>query len=130
MDFTEITSFEAACAARGYDPATVLPDVSMFPVKHQAALTATAKTYIITEAINDGHEPDWNNSDEKKWYGWWDMEVDDNNPSGFRFYGAGYDYDGTLTYGGSRLSFRSKERLLHAAKYFLPLYRDMMVIPK
>jgi hypothetical protein len=95
-------TFEEACKARGYDPATVLPDVSKFPEKHQKAMIAYSKLIIITEAINEGKEPDWNDSDEYKWYPWMDMEVDDNNPSGFRFYAAFYDF---YVYGlGRRLS--------------------------
>jgi hypothetical protein len=86
----EITSFEQACEFRKMDPTTCLPDISMFPADHQQALTATAKMYIIAEALNqdaDGEcwKPDWNNGDERKWLPWFDMEVDKNNPSGFRF---------------------------------------------
>jgi hypothetical protein len=123
-------TFEEACKARGYDPATVLPDVSKFPEKHQKAMIGYSKLIIITEAINEGKEPDWNDSDEYKWYSWMDMEVDDNNPSGFRFSAAYYVYSTTYSSGGSRLCFRTKKACEFAAKQFLDLWRDMMVIPK
>ncbi len=124
------TTFEEACASRKYDAATVLPVVSNYPIKHQQALIDHAKMVIITEAINDGWEPDWNDRNEYKWSPWFDMEVDDNNPSGFRFGGAGYGSSITDSSGGSRLCFRTKKDCEYAAKQFLDLWRGMMVIPK
>ena len=124
------TTFEEACASRGYDSATVLPDVSKFPVKHQKAITAYAMLVIIAESINEGHEPDWNDRSERKWIPWFDMEVDKNNPSGFRCDGADYDYTATSSAGGSRLCFRSEESCEYAATKFIDLWRDMMVILK
>ena len=124
------TTFEEACTSRGYDAATVLPDVSKFPVKHQKAITAYAMLVIIAEAINEGKEPDWNDGNEKKWIPWFDMEVDKNNPSGFRYGAAGYGGTGANSTGGSRLCFRSKEDCKYAATKFLDLWRDMMVIAK
>ena len=124
------TTFEEACASRGYDAATVLPDVSKFPVKHQKAITAYAMLVIIAESINEGHEPDWNDRSERKWIPWFDMEVDKNNPSGFRCRDASYGYANTFSSGGSRLCFRSEESCEYAATKFIDLWRDMMVIPK
>ncbi len=131
-----VTSFEEACEKRGHDPAKILPHVSMFPVKHQAALIATAKMYLIAEEINlleDGKvwEPDWNDQKEEKWVAWFDMEYHKkNNPSGFRFYAARYGATYTYSSGGSRLCFRTREKLMHTVTTFIDLYRDMMVIPK
>lgn len=123
-------TFEEACASRGYDAATVLPDVSKYPEKHQKALIANAKMIIITEDINEGKEPDWNDRDELKWYPWWDMEVDANNPSGFRFDAAGFAFTTSHSAGGSRLCYRTKKACEYSAKQFYDLWRDMMVIPK
>jgi hypothetical protein len=127
----EIKSFEEACAARGYDPAAILPDMSAMPVRHQAALQATAKLYIIAEALNEGWEPDWDDDGQYKYYPWFDLEVHKkNNPTGFRFYGSRYDYSGTYSTGGSRLCFRTRELSDYAGKTFVELYRNMMVLPK
>lgn len=135
MEFTTITTFEQACEARGYDPSKVLPDVTNMPARYQAAALATAKMYIVTEAINEPVKenapwsPNWNNYDEKKWHPWFDMEKDEKaNPSGFRFHDTYSDYDVTHTCTGSRLSFKTKSRVEHATKHFLPLYRDMLVV--
>lgn len=123
-------TFEEACTSRGYDAVKVLPDVSTFPAKHQKALTSHAKMIIVAEAINEGWEPDWNDGDEDKYYPWFDMEVDDNNGSGFRFGDAHCDYTATGTTGGSRLCFKTSKAAEYAAKQFIDLWRDMMVIEK
>lgn len=125
-------TFEEACTRQGYDAGKILPDVSMFPEHHQLAITNYGKLVIISEVINavDKFKPDWNNNDQQKWYPWFDMEVDDNNPSGFRFDGAYCDYTGTHPSGGSRLCFKTSKAAEYAAKQFLDLWRDMMVLPK
>jgi hypothetical protein len=125
-----VTSFEEACEKLGYDAKAILPDVSMFPEEHRAAITSYAKMIIISEAINEKHRFDWNDSDEYKWFPWFDMEVDDNNRSGFRFDGALCDYASTDSTGGSRLCFRTRAAAEHAGKTFIDYYRDMMVIQK
>jgi hypothetical protein len=125
-----IESFEQACKKLGHDPESILPDVSKFPEKHQKAITAHAKMIIIAEAENDGHQFDWNDWSERKWFPWFDLEVTDENPSGFRFIAAYYDRTSTYTTGGSRLCFRTQAAAEHAGKKFLDLYKDMMVVPK
>ena len=121
-------TFEACCEAKGYDPATVLPDVSMFPEQHREALLANAKLIIVAEAHNGDWKPNWDDDDEEKWYPWFDLEVDDRNPSGFRFNASTYDY--SRSYVGSRLCFASSEISHYVGKHFEDLYRAMMVLQK
>jgi len=123
------TSFEEACANKGLDPIKVLPDVTMFPEKHQKSLLSFAKLLIVVEQVRD-NDPDWNDGSERKWYPWFDMEVDDNNPSGFRFYGAFYVYPGSGADGGSRLCLNSEEQVEHMVEHFLEYYRNIFVIEK
>lgn len=125
---TLITSFEQACQIRGYDPEKCLPDVSMYPEKHQTAVIAAAKLFIINEAVNEGHEFDWSDYDEYKWYPWFDMEVTEENPSGFRFDGACCDL--VLSDVGSRLCYRTKAAAEHAGRTFIDIYRELMVMKK
>ena len=128
-DFHEINSFEAACSVKGYDPVVVLPDVSAYPARHQKALTGIAKLFIINEAINyvdNGNqdwEPNYDDSDEGKHYPWVDMDVDDNNPSGFRL-GNCYCVV-TATAVGTRLVFKSEAGSRHAFNRFENLYKDV-----
>jgi hypothetical protein len=131
----EITSFEKACEFKKIDPATCLPDVSMLPSEFQQALISTAKMYIVAQALNQderGEEwkPDWNKSEERKWLPWFDMEVDKNNPSGFRFHDSHFDRVYTYSTGGSRLCYRNSDICEFAGKHFLSLYKEMMVFSK
>jgi hypothetical protein len=87
-------TFEGACRVMKLDPAKVLPKVSTVPKKHQKALVATFKLYVIIEAINylrngkKGWAPNFNDYNERKYYPWWDMEKTEDTPSGFRLYGV------------------------------------------
>lgn len=133
----ELTSFEDCCKRMNYDPEKVIPDASVFPARHQLALTDTAKLIIIHEAFNydvkkkEVYEPDWNNSSERKWSYWFDMEKDeDNNPSGFRFYGLGYGYTDTGSAGGSRLCNRNEDTSIFIGNHFEELFRNAMVFQK
>lgn len=119
-----IQTFEDACSKLQLDPSTVLPEVSNLP--NGKALLALAKLFIIIEAINDGWKPDWNNYDEYKYYPWFDLKKEENNPSGFRLDGVVYDC--TYSRVGSRLCFASREKAEYAAKQFEDLYKDYFLI--
>lgn len=127
--FKDIKTFEEACSVKGYDPVMVLPDVSAYPEPHREALTSVAKLYIINEAINyldNGNknwEPDYDDGDEEKHYPWVDMEVDSNNPSGFRLYAVCCDY--THSDVGARLSYKSEDGARHGFTQFEGIYRDV-----
>lgn len=126
----KINSLQEACEKLGYDINNVLPDVSKMPEKKQRSTIAFAALDVISEAAREGKEPDWNDRGQRKWFAWWDMEVDDNNPTGFRFLVSTYSYAYSITGSGSRLCFFSEEDCKFHAEKFIDLYRDMMVIPK
>lgn len=75
-----VKSFEDACKEKGIIPESILPYSS--PANDmQEGLNAYAKMFLIAEVLNDGWEPDWNNSSEYKYYPWFDMRTS----SGSRF---------------------------------------------
>lgn len=113
-----VKTFGEACKYKKLKQKDVLPDVSMFPKEHQKALIASAKLFIIVDALNEGHKFDWNDYSEEKWYIWWWM----NNP-GFRLRGVVYFDSGTNA--GARLSFRTKALAEHATKHFKELFKDL-----
>ena len=119
-----IRSFPEACKKLKLNPAKVLPRITGMPKRHQAAIIAQAKLIIIAEAMNDGWKPDWNNSDEWKYYPWFWM-----NEPGFRFGGSYYTNTNAYAGTGSRLCFRTRELSDHAGKKFLSLWRDLMILP-
>ncbi len=62
-----------------------------------------------------------------KYYPWFYVEKDSNEPSGFGFsyLDYGHSYAGTVV--GSRLCSKNKETAMYAAKTFLPLFRSLML---
>lgn len=122
-----IKTFEGACKVLGHDPVKVLPKVTAFPKVHQKALIATAKLFIINEALNyqdygkKKWVPDWDNTSEGKYYPWFWMDK-----PGFRLDGCFYGI--TTTAVGARLVYRTRALAEYAAKQFAPLYKDLMVL--
>lgn len=127
MPLPKIKTFDAACTALNLDPGKLIPDVSVFPAAHQRALIAMAKLITIVQALNEGWTPDWSN-DEPKYYGWFDLEKDENNKTGFRL--SSVNYCCSLSDAGSRLCFKSRELAEYAFKQkeILSLYKDFMTL--
>jgi hypothetical protein len=128
MEITDIKTFEDACKVERIDAKKVLPKVTSYPKKDQAALLAHAKLVIIARAINKvankgkAWKPDWKNGQWDKYYPWFDM----GGSSGFRSYGC--DSWSSLSGVGSRLCFISREAAEHAGKQFEKLYKDYFVM--
>jgi hypothetical protein len=124
----QIKTFEAACKALKLDPKKVSPKVTGFPKQHASALVAIAKLMIIIQALNDEWKPNWQDTNESKYYGWWDLNKDSVNRSGFRLY---YVYDFYFYSSvGSRLCFRSRELAEWAFKQpqIKKLYKEFMLL--
>ncbi len=84
---------------------------------HQQAMV------VIAAALNEGWTPDWSNSDEYKYFPWFEMR----GSAGFRFVGR-YDYWHSHSAVGSRLCFKSSELALYAGKTFEKTYEKFMTI--
>lgn len=117
-DFNDIKTFEDACAVLGIDPEKV---VAKTDTPDEAAYK---KLKVIAKAINNGWEPDWDDTDEKKWWPWFNLS------SGFGFSGSTYDFDSSYSTVGSRLCFESKEKSTYAAETFLSIYEELLTIKK
>ena len=124
----QIKTFEDACKALNIDATAIMPNFDVFPEKHRKAMTAHAKLIIIAEALNEGWQPDWNNSDQWKYYPWFEVEADEQRPAGFGFSYAYYGLWHSCTNVGSRLCFKSRELALYAGKEFGQLYIDYFLI--
>jgi hypothetical protein len=126
MATSKIKTFAAACKKLKLDPKKAVAEMSSFPARHRKALVAVAKLMIITEAINDGWIPGYNDDNQANYEPVWYMTKDSSNPSGFRFYYVSWFYQ--YSYVGSRLCFRSREVAEFAAKQFHQLYKDFMTL--
>ena len=81
---------------------------------------AHAKLIIIAKAINNGWKPDWNNTDQRKWFPVFILS------SGFGFVGSDYNYAYANSYVGSRLCFQSEEQSDYAGTQFIEIYKDLL----
>lgn len=72
-----------------------VPDFSCLPSDMRKYFEAQYKMLVITEALNEGWKPNWDDSNEYKYYPWFVM-----SPSSFAFDGS--DYDNSNANAGSR----------------------------
>jgi hypothetical protein len=114
--FKEIKTFEDAC-----EELDIMPD-GVFSITDTSDEIAYMKLKTIIKAINQGWTPDWNNSNQEKWYPWFNLS------SGFGFSCSGCICDWTYSGVGSRLCFKSEENSNYAAKQFLDLYEEFLTI--
>jgi hypothetical protein len=117
MTHEKIKTFEDACAKLGIKPEEVLVNISNLG-EDGIAVRAFHKALIICKALNEGWKPDWNDSNQYKYYPWFDMD----SSSGFSFYGYGYDFSYSRL--GSRLCFKSREIAIYAGKQFENNYKE------
>lgn len=117
-----VKSFEDACQVLGIS--TNVPEVKGLPRKHQKAIIANYKLIVIAEALNEGWKPNWQDSDEYKYYPWFDM----SNPAG-----VGYSYTAdtaSSTYAnfGSRLCLKNRELAIYFGQTFTDLFNDSLLL--
>ena len=113
LESSEINSFEDACSILGIKVSDVL---SEHDTKDEEAYK---KLKVIIKALNDGWEPDWNDSNQKKWYAWFKMG------SGFGFgYSTWAVTNANAT--GSRLCFKSEKLATYAGKKFGDIYKEFL----
>lgn len=115
-----VKTFEDACEVSGIDKLQIgivgLDDDSK-------SIEAYAKLTIIAKALNQGWKPNWNDSNELKYYPWfsWSSSV-----GGFAY----FDYDrwSTITSVSSRLCFKSSELAEYAGKQFKKEYNEFLTL--
>lgn len=117
-----VKSFEDACQVLGIS--TNVPEVKGLPRKHQKAIIANYKLIVIAEALNEGWKPNWQDSDEYKYYPWFDM----SNPAGV---GYSHTYN-TASYPnaafGSRLCLKNRELAIYFGQTFTDLFNDSLLL--
>ena len=119
--YTEIKTFEEACIKLNIAP--VLPEVSMLDPKDQDVVIANYKLDKINQALNEGWEPNWDNSSEWKYYPWFRM-----SSSGSGFSCGGYGCDDATSTVGSRRVYKSREIAIYAGQQFTDLYKSIFTL--
>lgn len=117
-----VKSFEDACQVLGIS--TNVPEVKGLPRKHQKAIIANYKLIVIAEALNEGWKPNWQDSDEYKYYPWFDM----SNPAGV---GDSHTHNTASTTNanfGSRLCLKNRELAIYFGQTFTDLFNDSLLL--
>lgn len=109
-----VKTFEDACEVTGDDPIH-----SMFALGTSDEI-AYKKLKVIVKALNEGTVLSFANSNQKKWYPWFEY-----SGSGFRFFATAYASSLT-TSTGSRLCFHSEELAKYAGTQFIELYNQFL----
>lgn len=117
-----VKSFEDACQVLGIS--TNVPEVKGLPRKHQKAIIANYKLIIIAEALNEGWKPNWQDSDEYKYYPWFDM----SNPAGVGFSYTHRTASSTGAGVGSRLCLKNRELAIYFGQTFTDLFNDSLLL--
>lgn len=124
---TRFKTYEDCEKAVGLTPGT-LPDVSMLPEKYRKALIADFQATIITEAHNEGWEPDFTDQDQFKYSVWPEIEADSDRPSGFGFSYSDYVHSFTLTAVGSRHLLKSSALAMYVQQQFPEIYKKHLLL--
>lgn len=117
-----VKSFEDACQVLGIS--TNVPEVKGLPRKHQKAIIANYKLIVIAEALNEGWKPNWQDSDEYKYYPWFDM----SNPAGVGFSITATAASFTNAIFGSRLCLKNRELAIYFGQTFTDLFNDSLLL--
>jgi hypothetical protein len=117
-----VKTFKDACEELGIIPDQMhkIHDIAL--VEDAKSIIAYAKLCIITRALNEGWKPDWSNSNETKFYPWFEFK----SGVGFSFDDYGDRFSDTVV--GSRLCFKSRELAEYAAKQFNDLYNEFFIL--
>jgi len=115
-DFKSIKTFEDACKEL-----ELIPD-AICNKGDSSDEVAYKKLKVIIRAINRGWIPDWRNSNQQKWFPYFNLS------SGFGFSYSYYYCTSANTLVGSRLCFESEEKSNYAAKQFIDLYKEFLTI--
>lgn len=115
----KIKTFADACIAIGISET----DFNEMTRTYCKDTIAYEKLKIIIRALNEGWTPDWSDTNERKWYPYF-------NAASFGFDGAVYDNWSANSCAGSRLCLKSRELAEYAGTQFVDIYKDFMIIGK
>lgn len=80
------------------------------------------KMKLMVKAINQGWIPDINNTNQRKWYPYFDISA-----SGLGFSLSAYGYSYSITSAGSRLCFETEEKSNYAGTQFIEIYQQFIL---
>ena len=118
-----VKTYEDACSVLGVSKLDGTVTVVDGCLKDDSeSIMAYCKLIIIARALNEGWTPNWEDSNEPKYYPYFKMK------SGFGFSRSYFIYDGSITYVGSRLVFKTSELAIYAGQQFESIYKDLFTL--
>lgn len=130
QEYEEITdcvkSYTDACNVLGIEP---MNEQDMKARGYRPDEIARRKLETITEALNEGWKPDWNNTDEYKYYPYFYIK---ENAKAQGTAGLAYAYainaaSSSAARIGSRLCFHDSETARYAGRTFTELYEQILI---
>lgn len=124
-DAPRVTSYEEACERVGVEPLT---EERIKALELRPDEVARKKLEVITAALNEGWSPDWNNTNEYKYYPYFYIEPRKHGANAglsytYTYYSASY----THAYIGSRLCFHEPDAARYAGRTFTELYEQLLL---
>lgn len=98
------------------------PDFNEAPEEVREFLKAIYQAAVITKALVGDWKPNWNDSNQEKWFPWFRM-----SSGGFVFDGTSYDYSSAAAGNASRLCFPSEEMAEYAGRQFTDIYSRIIL---
>jgi hypothetical protein len=129
-DYEEITdrvkTYEDACKVLGVEP---INEQNAKAQGFRSDEIARRKLETIAAALNEGWKPDWNNTDQYKYYPYFYIQ---ENAKGKGSAGLSYAYTHnaaahTFAYIGSRLCFYASRLARYASNQFTDLYEQILI---
>ena len=130
QEYEEITdrvkSYTDACNVLGIEP---MNEQDMKEQGYRPDEIARRKLETITEALNEGWKPDWNNTNEYKYYPYFYIEENAKaqGAAGLAYASTAYTASTATAYLGSRLCFHDRETARYAGRTFTELYEQILI---
>lgn len=120
-----VKSYADACEVLGIEP---MDEEALRAVGFRNDEIARRKLETITEALNEGWRPDWNNTDQWKYYPWFRIKPNPHGATaGLAFAYTYHAASDTAANFGSRLCFHDDDTATYAGKTFADLYAQILV---
>lgn len=120
-----VKTFSDACEVLGLNKYEQLPFNGTPPDERQTAVRCFTMMIIIAEALNEGWVPDYSDSDQYKYYPYFQWKEDF---SGFGFSGTDPGWTCANASVGARLSFKTAALAEYAGKQFLDIYNGFITL--
>lgn len=123
--YKKIKTYEDVCKIKGITPLTIEAFAAL-PESQRTAAFSRHKVETVIEVLQQERTFDWNDSNQRKWFPYFDLETynDGRENDGFVLFYVDYSY--VLTGVGSRLCSFSREEAKHVADIMLSDYKAFM----